>query len=71
MVNLQFKDGENKLALMKDFQVDPTKRELIHADFFEVLLTEKVKVHAHVSTVRRAYRRKERWRYSAESPQGN
>lgn len=51
MVNLQFQDGENKIALMKEFQVDPTKRELIHADFFEVLLTEKVKVHAHVSTV--------------------
>jgi large subunit ribosomal protein L25 len=51
MVNLQFQDGENKIALMKEFQVDPTRRELIHADFFEVLLTEKVKVHAHVSTV--------------------
>lgn len=51
MVNLQFQDGENKIALMKEFQIDPTKRELIHADFFEVLLTEKVKVHAHISTV--------------------
>ncbi len=50
MVTLQFKDGENKLALMKDFQVDPTKRELLHADFFEVSLTEKVKVSVHVTT---------------------
>ena len=50
MVNLQFKDGENKLALMKDYQVDPTKRELLHVDFFEVLLTEKVKVSVHITT---------------------
>lgn len=48
MVNLQFADGESKLALVKDYQVDPTKRELLHADFFEVLLTEKVKVNVHV-----------------------
>jgi ribosomal protein L25 (general stress protein Ctc) len=39
MVNLQFKDGENKLALMKYYQVDPTNRELLHVDFFELLLT--------------------------------
>ena len=51
MVNLQFQDGESKLALMKEYQVDPTKRELLHADFFEVSLTEKVKVSVHVSTI--------------------
>jgi large subunit ribosomal protein L25 len=51
MVNLQFQDGENKIALMKEFQVDPTRRELIHADFFEVLLTEKIKVHVHISPI--------------------
>jgi len=50
MVNLLFKDGENKLALMKEFQVEPTKRELLHADFFEVSLTEKLKVSVHVTT---------------------
>ncbi len=48
MVDLQFADGESKLALMKEYQVDPTKRELLHADFFEVLLTEKVKVNVHI-----------------------
>ena len=50
MVNLQFKDGENKLALMKYYQVDPTNRELLHVDFFELLLTEKVKVSVHITT---------------------
>lgn len=49
MINLQFKDGENKLALMREFQVDPTKRELLHADFFEVSLTERVKVRVHIT----------------------
>ena len=48
IVALQFADGESKLALVKDYQVDPTKRELLHADFFEVLLTEKVKVNVHI-----------------------
>lgn len=51
MVNLQFEDGTNKLALMKDYQVDPVKGDLLHADFFEVSLTEKVKVSVHVSIV--------------------
>ena len=50
MVNLQFKEGENKLALIKEYQIDPTNRELLHADFFEVSLTEKVKVSVHITT---------------------
>ncbi|MEW6570267.1 MAG: 50S ribosomal protein L25 [Nitrospirota bacterium] len=49
MLNLKFSDGENKLALLKDIQIDPLKRELIHADFFEVSLEEKVRVSAHIS----------------------
>jgi large subunit ribosomal protein L25 len=50
MVNLLFADGENKLALIKDYQIDPMKREMLHADFFEVSLTEKVRVSVHVTT---------------------
>jgi large subunit ribosomal protein L25 len=49
MVNLHFNDGESKLALIKEFQVDPIRRELLHADFFEVSLTEKLKVNVHIS----------------------
>ena len=49
MVNLHFSDGESKLALIKEFQVDPIRRELLHADFFEVSLTEKLKVNVHIS----------------------
>lgn len=51
MVNLQFGDGSNRLALMKDYQVDPAKGDLLHVDFFEVSLTEKVKVPVHVTIV--------------------
>jgi len=49
MVNLQFADGESKLALMKEYQVDPTQRELLHADFFEISLTEKVRVSVQIT----------------------
>lgn len=48
MVTLRFSDGESKLALIKEFQVDPLRRELLHADFFEVSLTEKLKVNVRI-----------------------
>lgn len=51
MFDLQFANGDRKLALLKDYQVDPIKGELLHTDFFEVSLTEKVKVTIHVTTV--------------------
>jgi large subunit ribosomal protein L25 len=44
MVELKFNDGNSKLALLKDYQVDPVRSELLHADFYEVSLTEKVRV---------------------------
>ncbi len=51
MVDLQFAGGEKKLALMKDYQVDPLKGELLHTDFFEVSLTEEIKVTVSITTV--------------------
>ena len=50
MVNLQFAGGENKVALMKDYQVDPLKGELLHTDFFEVSLTEEIRVTVYITT---------------------
>ena len=50
MVDIEFSDGERRLALMKDYQVDPIKGELLHTDFFEVSLTEEIKVTVHVTT---------------------
>jgi large subunit ribosomal protein L25 len=51
MINLKFADGESRPALMKDYQVDPVRGELLHADFFEVSLTEEVKVTVHITTI--------------------
>jgi large subunit ribosomal protein L25 len=50
MVDLQFADGDKKLALLKSFQVDPIRSELLHTDFFEVSLTEVIKITVHVAT---------------------
>jgi len=50
IVNLQFSGGENRLALIKDYQVDPLKGELLHTDFFEVSLSEELIVTVHVTT---------------------
>lgn len=44
MVELKFSDGNSKLALLREYQVDPVRSELLHADFYEVSLTEKVRV---------------------------
>lgn len=50
MVNLSFADGENRVALVKDYQVDPINGELLHTDFFEVSLTEEIRVTVHITT---------------------
>ena len=51
MVDLQFGDGSSRFALMKDYQTDPVDGELLHADFFEVSLTEEVEVTVHITLV--------------------
>ena len=51
IVDLLFADGEKKPALLKEYQLDPVKGELLHTDFFEVSLTESVRVTVHVVTV--------------------
>lgn len=50
VVNLKFSQDE-KLALLKDYQTDPARGDLLHVDFFEVSLKEKVKVTVPVATV--------------------
>lgn len=48
LVNLSFADGSAKLAIMRDYQTDPIKGELLHADFYEVSLQETIKVSVAV-----------------------
>jgi large subunit ribosomal protein L25 len=50
VVSLKFPQDE-KLALLKDYQTDPARGDLLHVDFFEVSLKEKVRVTVPVSTV--------------------
>lgn len=50
IVSLKFPDGQDKLALMKEYQLDPVRGEILHTDFFEVSLTEKIKAMVHVVT---------------------
>jgi large subunit ribosomal protein L25 len=50
LVNLMFPDKSTRLALMKEYQTDPVRGELLHADFMEVSMTEKVRVSVHVVT---------------------
>jgi large subunit ribosomal protein L25 len=50
VVSLKFSDGKNKLAILKDYQVDPVKGEILHTDFFEVSLKEKINVRVRVIT---------------------
>jgi large subunit ribosomal protein L25 len=50
-LKLDVKDGSEKLALIKDYQVDPRSGKLIHVDLMEVALNEKVKVQVEVHIV--------------------
>jgi large subunit ribosomal protein L25 len=49
LVNLQFPEG-SRLAVIKDYQLDPVTGDLLHTDFQEVLLTEKIRVTLKVIT---------------------
>lgn len=51
MVRLEFPGGESRFALLKDYQTDPIRGELLHSDFLEVSLTEAVKVNVSLVTV--------------------
>ncbi len=41
--------GAERLAILKDFQTDPIKNELLHADLLEVAADKPVHVTAHVA----------------------
>jgi large subunit ribosomal protein L25 len=45
------KDAKERMALIKDYQVDPIKGDLIHVDLMEVAMDEKVRVPIAVHVV--------------------
>lgn len=50
VVNLKFSDGDRKLAILKEYQTDPLNGDILHTDFFEISLTEKVTVNVRIVT---------------------
>jgi large subunit ribosomal protein L25 len=48
LVNLAFPDQQGRVAILKEYQRDPVRGDLLHVDFFEVSMTEKVRVGVHV-----------------------
>lgn len=51
IVDLKFSNGDTKVALLKDYQVDPVRGELLHTDFFEVSMKEAITVMVPVVDV--------------------
>lgn len=44
LINLQIGEDSERLAIIRDYQLDPIKGEILHADFFEISLEEKLKM---------------------------
>jgi large subunit ribosomal protein L25 len=42
LITLRFDREKERVAMLKDLQVSPIKREYIHADLYEVLMDEKI-----------------------------
>ncbi len=51
IVDLAFSNGEKKIALLKEYQVDPASNELLHTDFFEVSMEEAITITVPVVAV--------------------
>ena len=43
--------GSRRKVILKEFQVEPIKGSLLHADFYEVALDKKIEVSVHVEVV--------------------
>jgi large subunit ribosomal protein L25 len=44
-------DGRRRKVILKEFQREPLKGELLHADFFEVALDKPIEVKVHIELV--------------------
>lgn len=47
--------GKERHAMIRDMQLDPITREIVHLDFMRVVMTEKVRVQVAVELVGTAY----------------
>lgn len=48
LIDLQVGGGDSGLALIRDFQADPFRREFLHVDFQAISLTEKIEIEVPV-----------------------
>jgi large subunit ribosomal protein L25 len=44
-------EGARRKVILKEFQVEPIKGQLLHADFYEVALDKKLEVSVHIELV--------------------
>jgi large subunit ribosomal protein L25 len=44
-------DGSRRTVILKEFQIEPVKGSLLHADFYEVALDKPLQVNVHVELV--------------------
>jgi large subunit ribosomal protein L25 len=44
-------DGSRRTVILKEFQIEPLKGSLLHADFYEVALDKPLQVNVHVELV--------------------
>jgi len=51
LVSVKYPDASTKMALLKTYQLDPVRGEILHADFMEVSMTEKVRVNVSITLI--------------------
>ena len=47
--NLKIDDGDNRFAMIKEYQVDPTSQSILHVDFFEIAMDQKINMFIPVT----------------------
>jgi len=55
LLKLADSGGKERHAMIRDLQVDPVSRQVVHIDFQRILMTEKVKVQVAIELVGTAY----------------
>ena len=51
IINMELGKDETETVMLKELQVDPVTRQLIHADFVRVSLEERVSAHVPIETL--------------------
>ncbi len=49
IINMEIDEGEPEIVILKELQIDPVTRRIIHADFMRVSLEEQVRTHIPIA----------------------